>query len=177
MRTAGPAVSGRVVASALVLCALVAGVGMWWLQVHAFYDRLPERDSVALTPAGALSPVEVRISGYQGIDSTSSPIRHRACFQLEGAAPAPTPYADATPLNAPGWFSCFDAAAIGAALRDGRAQAVLGERDVRFGIDRVVALFPDGRGYAWTQFNACGRAHYDGDPLPPGCPPPPSEAR
>ncbi|WP_338048861.1 DUF6446 family protein [Rhodobaculum claviforme] len=169
--------AGRLLVVGLLLSGLLAGGAMWWLQVHAFYERLPARDTVLLTPAGALTPVAVAVGGYQGIDSDSSPIRHRACFQLEGGAPALTPYGDPTPLNAPRWFSCFDAAAIGAALRDGTATAVLAERDVRYGIDRVAALFDDGRGYAWTQINACGRAHFDGDPLPPGCPPPPNEAR
>ena len=170
--------AGRVLVLVLLASGLIAGAAMWWLQVHAFYDRLPERDTVMLTPVGALAPVAFRVSGYQGIDSDSSPIRHRACFRLEETPPALTPHADAVPLNAPRWFSCFDAAAIGAALRAGEAQAVLAEGHVRFGIDRGVALFPDGRGYAWTQFNACGRAHYDGDPLPQGCPPPPQpEAR
>ena len=169
--------SGRAIVIVLLACGMLAGVAMWWLQVHAFYDRLPARDTVALTPAGAVTPVALRVSGYEGIDSDSSPIRHRACFRLEETPPTPTPYADPTPLNAPRWFSCFDAAAIGAALRDGTARAVLAERDVRYGIDRVVALWPDGRGHAWTQFNACGRAHFDGNPLPPGCAPPPSEAR
>ena len=169
--------AGRLIVLALLASGLIAGVAVWWLQVHAFYDRLPAQDTVLLTPVGALAPQAFRISDYQGIDSDSSPIRHRACFRLDATPPSLTPYAGAVPLNAPRWFSCFDAGAIGDALRDGAAQAVLAESNIRFGIDRVAVLFPDGRGYAWTQFNACGRAHYDGDPLPPGCPPPPREAR
>ncbi len=168
--------SSKIVVILMLLTAGVAGVAMWWLQVHAFYDRLPAQDTIPLTPVGALAPQAFRISDFEGIDSDSSPIRHRACFRLDATPPRLTPYAEAVPLNAPRWFSCFDAGAIGAALRTGEAQAVLAEPNVRFGIDRVAALFPDGRGYAWTQFNACGRAHYDGDPLPPGCPSPPSEA-
>jgi hypothetical protein len=77
------------------------------------------------------------------------------------------------PLVAPGWFDCFDAAAIGADLAAGRAAAVLGEANVTYGIDRVLALYPDGRGYAWHQINACGEVVFDGDPPPPGCPPVP----
>ncbi|MGY6634973.1 MAG: DUF6446 family protein [Alkalilacustris sp.] len=169
--------AGRVLVVLLLASGLLAGVAMWWLQVHAFYDRLPAQDHMMLTPVGAVAPVPVRVSGFEGIDSDSSPIRYRACFRVDDPTPPLTPHAEATPLNAPAWFSCFDAAAIGAALRDGRALPVLAERNVRFGIDRVAALYPDGRGYAWTQLNACGRAHFDGDPLPPGCPPPPSEAR
>ena len=169
--------SGRLIAIGLVAAGVIAGVAMYWLQVHAFYDRLPAQETVRLTPLGAVAPVAVPVRGFEGIDSDSSPIRFRACFTLDAPGQPLTPYADATPLNAPGWFSCFDAAAIGAALRSGEAQAVLGEANLRYGIDRVVALFPDGRAYAWHQINRCGAAHFDGNPLPPGCAPPPSEAR
>jgi hypothetical protein len=62
-------------------------------------------------------------------------------------------FEDPTPLNAPGWFDCFDAPAIGAALEAGEATAVLGEREARAGVDRVFAVFPDGRVYGWHQLN------------------------
>ena len=63
-------------------------------------------------------------------------------------------YQDAVPLTAPGWFDCFDAAAIGAALEKGEAIAFLSESEIHPGVDRVVAVFPDGRAYAWHQLNA-----------------------
>ena len=170
--------TGRWLAAILIGCALLGGVAMYWLQVHAFYDRLPEQQTVRLTPLGAAAPIALPVTAFQGIDSDSSPIRFRACFTLAGPPQPMTPYPDPTPLIAPRWFSCFDAPALGAALAEGRAQAVLAEANIRFGIDRVAVLFPDGRGYAWTQINRCGQAHFDGLPLPPGCPPPPSrEAR
>ncbi|MCH8467962.1 MAG: DUF6446 family protein [Roseinatronobacter sp.] len=28
----------------------------------------------------------------------------------------------------------------------------------------------DGRGYSWQQINPCCEAHFDGDPVPQGCP-------
>lgn len=166
--------NGRAVGLALIAAGAIGGGAMYWLQVHAFYDRLPVQTTFALTPAGAVAPVPVPLAAFEGIDSDSSPIRYRACFRLEAPPTQPfTPYPDPTPLNAPRWFSCFDAPALGAALAEGRAQAVLSEANVRFGIDRVAVLFPDGRGYAWTQINRCGQAHFDGNPLPPGCPAPP----
>ncbi len=146
---------------------------MYWLQVYGYYDRLPAQASVALTPAGAVAPVQVPVSGFSGIDSDSSPIRFRACFMVEAPLDGWTPHPDPRPPVAPGWFSCFDAAAIGAALAQGGAQAVLGQAEVRYGIDRVVALFPDGSARAWNQINPCGAAVFAGDPPPPGCPPPP----
>jgi hypothetical protein len=111
---------------------------------------------------------------FRGIDADSSPIRFRACFTAElpeGLTPAP--YAGAEPLNAPGWFDCFDAAAIGADLASGAATAYLGEENVLYGIDRVLAVYPDGRAFAWHQINRCGEEVFDGRPAPEGCPNPP----
>ena len=79
----------------------------------------------------------------------------------------------AVPLNAPGWFDCFDAAEIGAALEDGTAIAFLGTANVVYGFDRIVAVTDDGRGFVWHQINHCGEEVFDGNPPPEGCPPPP----
>jgi hypothetical protein len=74
-------------------------------------------------------------------------------------------------LTAPGWFGCFDAEAIGEALKEGRAVAYLGEENIHYGIDRVVAVMDDGRAFAWHQINACGAVVFNGEPAPEGCPP------
>ncbi len=157
----------------LVGGTLLAGVGAWYLTVYAYYDRLPAQDTVLLTPLGAAAAQDHPVTDFEGIDSDSSPIRYRACFTLDADPAQFTPYPDAAPLIAPNWFDCFDAHAIGAALEEGRATAILGQGHLEYGIDRVVAVFPDGRAFAWHQINPCGEAHFDGDPLPPGCPPPP----
>jgi hypothetical protein len=163
---------GRVLVILLLLCTVLAGGGTYYLQVYAYYDTLPEQDSVALTPLGAIAAQEFPVTGFQGIDSDSSPIRYRACFALDIDPASLSPYVGATPLIAPGWFDCFDAKALTEALADGRAVAVMGQSNIVYGIDRVVALI-DGRGYAWHQINACGAAHFDRDPVPAGCPTPP----
>jgi hypothetical protein len=94
---------------------------------------------------------------FEGIDADTSPLRFRVCFTLDeaglAAAGQGAPVEEPTPLTAPGWFDCFDAAAIGAALEAGEAEAVLGERNARAGVDRVFAVFPDGRVYGWHQLN------------------------
>ena len=163
---------GRILVIFLLGSTLLAGVGAWYLQVHAFYDRLPEQDSVMLTPLAAAAPQPFAVRNFQGIDSDSSPIRYRACFDIDVTPDQLTPYPGATPLIAPGWFDCFDAGVLTNALSDGRAQAVAGVNNIRYGIDRVVVLM-DGRGYSWQQINSCGTAYFDGDPVPDGCPPPP----
>ena len=79
-------------------------------------------------------------------------------------------FEDAEPLTAPGWFDCFDAEAIAAELRTGTAIAFTGTRNFEYGIDRVVAITSDGRGYVWHQVNECGDKLYDGTPAGDDCP-------
>lgn len=166
---------GRFLAGVTVLSAIVAGVAMWWLQTRAFYVSVDEA-AMTVVPAGGGAARPVPVEDFRGIDSDSSPIRYRACFQmdtviLDDAAPAP----DAVPLTAPGWFDCFDAAEIGAALEAGEATAILSRENEPYGIDRIIALYPDGRGYAWTQINRCGEVVFDGRPTPDGCPTAPED--
>jgi hypothetical protein len=171
-------VSGKVIGILLVGLGLLAGVAMYWLQVYAFYDEVApvaEGGTVVMkmtTVEGV--EIDLPMNGFVGIDADSSPIRFRACFTTtlpEGVTPAA--YPKALPLNAPGWFDCFDAAAIGEDLASGAATAYLGEENVLYGIDRVLALYPDGRAFAWHQINRCGEEVFDGRPAPEGCPPPP----
>jgi hypothetical protein len=59
-------------------------------------------------------------------------LRFRACFTLPNPGELTALIADAPePLNAPGWFDCFDAEAIGAAIKSGAAVAFLSEREIR----------------------------------------------
>ena len=167
---------GKAVGILIVVTALIGGAVLYYLQVYAFYTMLPAQAvaDLRLTLAdGTEVPVTAR--DFDGIDADSSPIRYRACFTPEGLPPVAdlAPYPAANPLNAPMWFICFSARDIGKALETGQAQAVLGQRDVQYGIDRVVALMPDGRAYAWHQINPCGDAVFNGKPAPEGCPPPP----
>ncbi len=162
--------NGRLLVATLLACALAAGAAMYYLQVYAFYTRLdPATVDLRITTGDTAAPLAA--TDLQAIDATSSPIRFRACFTTTGTTDTADPYPDATPLTAPGWFSCFDADRIGADLEAGRARAVLGQRDVIWGIDRVLALYPDGTGFAWQQINPCGKEVFDGNAAPPGCPP------
>lgn len=162
---------GRIAALVLVLAGLVGGGMMYYLQVHAYYDRLEPRISlIAELPEGT---TQLTIADFEGIDSDSSPLRLRACFRVLDAPENLIPYPNPQPLNAPRWFGCFDAGALEADLAAGRAQAWLIEGNFRYGFDRVMVLYPDGSAYLWHQMNACGLAHFDGRALPQGCPPAP----
>ncbi|NDV00169.1 DUF6446 family protein [Pseudoroseicyclus tamaricis] len=162
----------------MLVVAAAVGLGMWYLQTRAFYFEVgPEVAEVQLTELATGQPVPVTFENYQGIDADSSPIRYRACFQLpEGIAlGAFQPYPAAEPLTGPRWFDCYDANQVGDDIEEGLATPLLGQGDIEYGVDRVVAVYPDGRAMSWHQINPCGAAVYDGEPAPEGCPPPPEE--
>ena len=168
----------RLVLLAILLTAAVAGAGMYYLQVYHFYEEIPpDAANVQLVGIDPADTHSVMFEKYKGIDADSSPIRYRACFELaegpEALAQTYVAYPRAEPLVAPGWFDCFDAAEIGALLASGEARAFLGQENIQYGIDRVVAVAPDGRAWSWNQINRCGEVVFDGEPAPEGCPPVP----
>lgn len=152
--------NGKFAAGAIVLTGAIAGVAMYWLQVYAFYDQaeFTPGQEILLTSIESGQPEAILAEDVQGIDSTSSPIRFRACFHTPLTQAMLTEtyriYPDPVPLTAPSWFDCFDAEAIGAALEKGEAIAFLSQSEIHKGVDRVVAVFPDGRAFAWHQLNA-----------------------
>ncbi len=151
--------NGKIVGGFLVLTGLVAGIAMYWLQVYAFYDKavFTPGAEIMLTSVESGRPEAILAEAVTGIDSDSSPIRFRACFHTPMTQAMLTEtytiYPAPTPLLAPRWFDCFDAAAIGAALESGEAIAFLGQANIHPGVDRVVAVFADGRAFAWQQLN------------------------
>lgn len=169
--------SGKILGTIIMLSALIAGAGLYYLQVYGFYDAVPTRD-VALVSVNSGVPEPILTDGFQGIDAESSPIRYRACFTT------PTSLATLTesfelidnvdPRNAPAWFDCFDAAALGGELKAGTALAFLGGKNVHYGVDRIVAVTSDGRGYVWHELNDCGEKAYDGTVVGEECPPLPA---
>lgn len=153
--------TGKLAVLFILLVGALAGIGVYYTQVHAYYtpvDPGSEQARITLTPLDGGAPQPIEVSDFTGIDANSSPIRFRACFRTplspatlsERFAPMDKP----VPLVAPGWFDCFDAEAVGEALEAGQAKAFLGQHDLKPGIDRVVAVFPDGRAFAWNQTNS-----------------------
>jgi Family of unknown function (DUF6446) len=152
--------NGKFLAGFIVITAAVAGVVMYWLQVYAFYEPVAftPGQEIMLTPIATNTPEPILADNIEGIDADSSPLRFRACFTTPMTQAMLTEtyrtYPDAVPLTAPGWFDCFDASAIGAALETGEAIAFLSQSEIMPDVDRVVAVFADGRAYAWHQLNA-----------------------
>ena len=151
--------NGKLVAGGIVLTGLVAGIAMYWLQVYAFYEPVSftPGTEITLVPLEGAMPEAIVVENIEGIDADSSPLRFRACFTTPLTQATLTEtyrlYDRPTPLTAPGWFDCFDADAIGEALERGEALAFLSQTNIAKGVDRVVAVFPDGRAFAWHQLN------------------------
>ncbi|WP_293575806.1 DUF6446 family protein [Phaeobacter sp.] len=171
---------GKFLSLILILSGLAAGGAMYYLQVYGFYDDVelqPGRD-VVLTPLGGGEPLPIRYSGFEAIDAGSSPIRYRACFSTDLK---PDELAQLfvlsdqdMPRNAPGWFDCFDAEAVADALAEGRARSFVSQKNVAYGVDRIIAITNEGRGYVWHELNDCGKKAYDGTVVGEECPPRPA---
>ena len=151
--------NGKLVAGFIVIFALATGAMIYWLQEYAFYTEASFQpgSEIDLTLLETGQPEPILADNVQGIDASSSPLRFRACFHTPMSQAMLTEtykvYDKPTPLNGPSWFDCFDAAAIGAALQSGEAIAFLSQANIAPSIDRVVAVFPDGRAYAWHQLS------------------------
>ena len=155
--------TGKFAAGFIVVSALVAGIAIYYLQVYAFYEEVAftPGQEITLTTIESGQPEPILAEGITGIDADSSPLRFRACFHtpLTQAMLSETyrAYDGAEPLVAPSWFDCFNAVEIGTALERGEALAFLSQANVHADVDRVVAVFPDGRAFAWTQLNPAAK--------------------
>ncbi|EAU44173.1 DUF6446 family protein [Salipiger bermudensis] len=168
--------SGKILGIAIIVTALLFGAGVYYFQVFHYYERVEDdAGQVFLTPLDGGAPEHIPYGDFEGIDATSSPIRFRGCFTTPERPQALDArfehYDGAEPRNAPFWFDCFDAEAIGTLVETGEAHVYTAQRNIEYGIDRVVAVTEDGRGYIWEEINDCGDKAYDGTPLGEDCPP------
>lgn len=161
-----------------MLSGLIAGSALYYLQVYGFYQEVTAGD-VELVSVVSELPEPIPFDGLTAIDADSSPIRYRACFTTDySLALLSESYVlteKATPRNAPGWFDCFDAVAIGEALENGTALAFMGQKNIHYGVDRIVAITEDGRGFVWHELNECGEKSYDGTVIGETCPKRPTQ--
>jgi hypothetical protein len=152
--------TGKILASFIVITSIVGGAALYYLQVYAYYDTVQADAPSAgmrLTLLETDQPETILFDNFEGIDADSSPLRFRACFTTpQSQAMLTETYQtmeNAIPLTGPKWFSCYDATEVGEAIETGEAIAFLGEKNITDGIDRVIAVFPDGRAFAWHQLN------------------------
>jgi len=168
--------SGKIIGIILLLTGIIAGAGLYYLQVYGFYEDVdfdvPNEIEMVSIVSGAPEPLFVQ--ALQAIDADSSPIRFRACFETDASLAMLTEtfvgLEPVAPRNAPPWFECFNAEALGMEIEAGTALTFLGQKNVHFGVDRIVAITEDGRGYIWHELNDCGQKAYDGTIVGEECP-------
>ena len=133
----------------LFLCSLIIfTAALFYFQNYAYYDATDVKQNIFF------GNKRYEISNYQGIDSESSGLKLRECFVVDKLDDVDLPkYEKPTPLTAPFWFKCFNAENITKDLADGKASAFLFKKEEFDGIDKVIAIYPDGTSYRWRQLN------------------------
>ena len=127
---------------------VIFSVALFYFQNYAYYDSKDVRQNILL------GNKRHKIFNYQGIDSESSGLKLRECFVVDSSDDIDLPaYEKPTPLTAPFWFKCFNAEQISKDLEEGKASAFLLKKEQFDGIDKVLAVYPDGRSYLWRQLN------------------------
>jgi len=167
--------NGKIVGGFILVSSLIVGAALYYLQVYGFYQQVDATvQGITLVTLANDEAEVIPLEDYRAIDADSSPIRYRACFT--------TPYSlglltetfqmveNVEPRNAPNWFDCFNAEEIGEELAAGTALTFLGQKNVHYGVDRIVAITDDGRGYVWHELNDCGAKAYDGTVVGEDCP-------
>ena len=168
--------SGKIVGIVILISSLIAGAALYYLQIYGFYTAIPDGEGpdVMLVSLVSEEPEPISYEQFMAIDADSSPIRYRACFETEMSLPLLTEtfvlLDSAAPRNAPHWFDCFDAQSIADQIETGTALTFLGQKNIHFGVDRIVAITEDGRGYVWHELNECGEKAYDGTVVGEACP-------
>jgi hypothetical protein len=162
--------------------AIIGGAVMFYQLLYAGYAELTgdQIGEIQLINVSTNESEAILLENVKAIDTVKDGVRlsgaisFRACFDTPSSqATLSETYVimdDPIPLNAPSWFECFNAQEVGAALEDGTAIAFMSEENISYGVDRVVAFLPDGRGFVWHQLNPCGVAVFAGDNTPDGCP-------
>ena len=141
--------SGKIFVISLMVFTVGFSIILFYFQVYAFYSRA---DGL-----GVIKVLDkyVEVQNYRGIDSVTSGLKLRGCFSVDPEEFSELSTIDkATPLSAPFWFRCFDHAKIQLEIEKGYAKAFLVSENEKDGIDRVVAVYPDGDAFQWRQLNS-----------------------
>ena len=141
--------SGKIVVYLLISFTILFGILLYYFQVFAFYKKVENLSHIEA--AGIVIPV----NGYIGIDSETSGLKLRGCFTANPELFETLPkLLKSTPLSAPFWFDCFDNQKLQEDIDGGSLDVFMAKENEKDGIDRVVAIYPNGEGFQWRQLNA-----------------------
>ena len=142
--------NGRSFVLVLMSLLMIFTLILFYFQNFAFYERVETKNRLLIQEK------VFEVKNYYGIDASSSGLKLRECFTVSDESfdiKGLTRYQKPTPLNAPFWFECFDAESIAKDLNTNKAVAFLSKKEEFDGIDKVIAIYPDGTGYQWRQLN------------------------
>ncbi len=118
---------------------------------------LEPESSVRLVPIIGSKPERVWLFDFDFQGNSRDVFSQHGCFSLSmsfGLLTETFELAEpATPQDISGGLPCFDAERLTTDLEIGHALAFWGEKNLIPGVDRVVAVYDDGRAYVWHQKN------------------------
>jgi hypothetical protein len=113
---------------------------------------------ISLTPVNGGLPEAILQEGMMIASDSAAPNSLWACFTTPLSMALLTESYEVVdgiaPQNPANSLPCFDAEQLKEAVSTGQAVAFLGERNVLPGVDRIVAVYQDGRALAWHQQRA-----------------------
>ena len=116
-------IKGSLLITILLVIAGAIGIGLWYTIEKAYYINVSDISEINV--AGTIRKVQ----NYNGIDADTSPLKLRACFEVDWKYNFSADYKNiATPLIAPKAFSCFDAKKIGFDIQAENASVILNEK-------------------------------------------------
>jgi len=140
--------SGKLMAGGLVVFTIIFAAVLWYAQFYAYYNEVNGLESVTVEGR------EIAVQGYKGLDGESSGLKLRGCFTVdladfEGVTLAENP----RPTTPPDWFECFEVVQLTADVESGAATSYMAAQNGQDELDRIIAVYPDGRAYMWRQLN------------------------
>lgn len=114
--------------------------------------------TITMMPVTGGAAEEILLDGLTATSDNAVPESLWACFTTPLSMGLLTESyvvaEDVAPTDPVSSLPCFDAGNVTAAVDQGQAVAFVGARDVWPGVDRVVAVYLDGRAVAWNQRRA-----------------------
>lgn len=113
----------------------------------------PVTTQIRLLPYIGDTSEVINANDLNAVANTADPLSFHGCFktQLSYGLLTETYQTHDRPTPKSESLSCFDAAQVQADLNAGNALAFVGEKNIHPSIDRVVAVYEDGRAFAWHQ--------------------------
>jgi len=140
--------TGKIFVIGLLGFTLIFGAALWYAQFYAFYNEVDGLTSVEVDGR------TIAVSDYRGLDGESSGLKLRGCFTVDPADFEGLPLAEApVPITPPDWFDCFDVVELTHDVESGVATSYMAAKEEMEGLDRIVAVYPDGRAFLWRQLN------------------------